>query len=103
MTLPICINCKVKREFVEIEHCTTTHEIGSYRCPVCKSILRLGQRRTLPPAPEKKCVAWNGTGVSSSRGASQPGRKIYPARCEKCRGKGRVKVGPSRSVPKEKP
>lgn len=89
--MPICIACNVRRELIEIERSTKTYEIFRYRCPVCKSILRLGRGPALRRATEKKCSACNGSGFKPVRLVPQPGRKIYPARCEKCGGKGRVR------------
>jgi DnaJ-class molecular chaperone len=40
--------------------------------------------------PERKCPACNGTGFSVVAQPERPGRKIYPARCENCAGKGRI-------------
>jgi DnaJ-class molecular chaperone len=39
---------------------------------------------------ESKCPACEGTGFAPVTQPVQPGRKIYPAPCEKCRGKGRI-------------
>ena len=39
---------------------------------------------------EFKCPACKGTGLQAVKRAAQPGRKIYPARCERCDGKGWV-------------
>jgi DnaJ-class molecular chaperone len=39
---------------------------------------------------EIKCPACDGTGFSKVTQPAQPGRKIYPAPCEKCGGKGRI-------------
>jgi transcription elongation factor Elf1 len=39
---------------------------------------------------EHKCPACNCTGFAKVVQPVQPGRKIYPARCEKCGGKGRI-------------
>jgi DnaJ-class molecular chaperone len=39
---------------------------------------------------EHKCPACNGTGFPMIRQPVQPGRKIYPAQCKKCAGKGRI-------------
>jgi DnaJ-class molecular chaperone len=39
---------------------------------------------------EYKCPACKGTGFSAVKQPTQPGRKIYPAECGKCGGKGRI-------------
>jgi DnaJ-class molecular chaperone len=39
---------------------------------------------------EFKCPACKGTGFPAVKQPKQPGRKIYPARCERCDGKGWV-------------
>jgi DnaJ-class molecular chaperone len=39
---------------------------------------------------EHKCTACKGTGFPAVKQPAQPGRKIYPARCERCDGKGWV-------------
>jgi DnaJ-class molecular chaperone len=39
---------------------------------------------------EHKCPACKGTGFGAVKQPMQPGRKIYPARCQRCRGKGWV-------------
>jgi len=41
-------------------------------------------------ATETKCPACNGTGYPVVMQPVQPGRKIYPAPCKKCGGKGRI-------------
>ena len=41
---------------------------------------------------EHKCAACNGTGFPAVMQPVRPGRKIYPAPCRKCSGKGRVKA-----------
>lgn len=41
-------------------------------------------------ATEIKCPACNGTGYPVVMQPVQPGRKIYPAKCKKCGGKGRI-------------
>ena len=45
--------------------------------------------RTQPS--ESKCPVCNGTGYPVLTQPMQPGRKIYPAPCKKCGGKGRMK------------
>jgi DnaJ-class molecular chaperone len=39
---------------------------------------------------EIKCAACNGTGYPDVKQPGQPGRKIYPAPCKECAGKGRL-------------
>lgn len=39
---------------------------------------------------EIKCEACNGTGHQVVKQPSQPGRRMYPARCKECDGKGRI-------------
>jgi DnaJ-class molecular chaperone len=39
---------------------------------------------------EQKCPACNGTGFPVVKQPVQPDRKVYPTRCEKCGGKGRI-------------
>jgi DnaJ-class molecular chaperone len=39
---------------------------------------------------EHKCPACNGTGFPAVAQPVRPGRKIYPVRCKKCAGKGRI-------------
>jgi len=43
---------------------------------------------------EIKCDSCNGTGFPTVMQPIQPGRKIYPAPCKKCGGKGRIKGKP---------
>jgi DnaJ-class molecular chaperone len=40
---------------------------------------------------EAICPACDGTGLQKVKQPTQPGRKIYPAKCEECLGKGRIK------------
>jgi DnaJ-class molecular chaperone len=40
---------------------------------------------------ERKCRACKGTGFPAVKQPAEPGRKIYPARCSTCGGKGRVR------------
>jgi DnaJ-class molecular chaperone len=39
---------------------------------------------------EQKCPKCDGTGFPVVAQPRQPGRKIYPVRCENCGGKGRI-------------
>jgi DnaJ-class molecular chaperone len=41
---------------------------------------------------EHKCAACNGTGFPVVTQPVRAGRKIYPAPCRKCSGKGRIKA-----------
>jgi DnaJ-class molecular chaperone len=41
---------------------------------------------------EVKCKACDGTGVELAKQPSDPAKRIYPARCKVCGGKGRVKT-----------
>ena len=36
------------------------------------------------------CSACDGTGFQKVGQSTQPGRKIYPAKCKQCLGKGRI-------------
>jgi hypothetical protein len=40
---------------------------------------------------EIKCEACDGTGVQMVKQPLEPGKRIYPARCKVCNGKGRVR------------
>jgi DnaJ-class molecular chaperone len=40
---------------------------------------------------EQKCPACNGTGFPKVVQPVRPGRRIYPAPCKMCGGKGRIK------------
>jgi DnaJ-class molecular chaperone len=40
--------------------------------------------------PEHRCPACDGTGFQAVTQPVQPGRKIYPAPCKECGGKGRI-------------
>jgi DnaJ-class molecular chaperone len=47
-------------------------------------------KKRLENPAEHKCVACNGTGFPTVRQPAQTGRRIYPAPCKKCGGKGRT-------------
>jgi hypothetical protein len=53
-----------------------------------------------PPANpnEQECPACNGTGYPVVMQPVRPGRKIYPAPCKKCGGKGRIKEAAMRAL-----
>jgi DnaJ-class molecular chaperone len=40
---------------------------------------------------ERKCPVCKGTGFPAVKQPAKPGRKIYPARCSNCGGKGRIR------------
>jgi DnaJ-class molecular chaperone len=40
---------------------------------------------------EDVCRACDGTGLQKVKQPTQPDQKIYPAKCEECLGKGRIK------------
>jgi DnaJ-class molecular chaperone len=41
---------------------------------------------------EIKCEACNGTGFPKVAQPAAPGKRIYPAPCKQCRGKGRIRI-----------
>jgi DnaJ-class molecular chaperone len=43
-----------------------------------------------PKIKEHTCPGCSGTGVASVMQPVKPGRKIYPARCKACEGKGKI-------------
>jgi len=43
-----------------------------------------------PKIKEHTCVACNGTGFPLVPQPAQPGRKIFPVKCEACAGKGKI-------------
>jgi DnaJ-class molecular chaperone len=47
-------------------------------------------KTSFPKLAERKCSACDGTGFPAVKQPVDPSRKIYPARCETCDGKGRV-------------
>jgi DnaJ-class molecular chaperone len=44
------------------------------------------------PMAEVICAACDGTGFQKIDQPSEPGRKIYPATCKECLGKGRISM-----------
>ena len=42
---------------------------------------------------ERDCPECKGTGSTIANHPTRPGVRIYPARCEKCLGKGRIAAG----------
>jgi DnaJ-class molecular chaperone len=60
-------------------------------CDDAKAGHERGRMRKPPAKPtEQECPACNGTGYPVVMQPVQPGRKIYPAPCKKCGGKGRT-------------
>jgi DnaJ-class molecular chaperone len=50
-------------------------------------------------AGEELCSACDGTGLAKVRQQAKPGRRVYPPKCTKCGGRGRiVKGGAKRGV-----
>jgi DnaJ-class molecular chaperone len=47
-------------------------------------------KRSKPKETEVECPACDGTGFPLVKQPKQPGRKIYPAPCKECFGKGRI-------------
>ena len=48
---------------------------------------------------EELCSACGGTGVAKVRQQPKPGRRVYPPKCAKCGGRGRIlKRGAKRGV-----
>jgi DnaJ-class molecular chaperone len=43
-----------------------------------------------PRIKEHTCRLCNGTGFPKSMQPADPGRKIYPMKCDVCRGKGKI-------------
>jgi DnaJ-class molecular chaperone len=50
------------------------------------------QQRANSTETEVKCDVCKGTGLQSVHKAAQPGHRIFPAKCPKCAGKGRLKM-----------
>jgi DnaJ-class molecular chaperone len=46
---------------------------------------------TIDAATEVQCDACNGSGFPSTKQSDATGRRIYPAPCKKCDGKGRLR------------
>src|ERR1700730_12446033 len=69
----------------EPAHCPAVRIVYDLRC----------MKRTKPK--EVNCPACKGTGFQKVKQPRQPGRKIFPARCTKCFGKGR-QVKPDRQL-----
>jgi DnaJ-class molecular chaperone len=43
---------------------------------------------------EVECPSCGGTGFPKTKQPAQPGRKIFPAPCKECSGKGRLAIAP---------
>jgi len=52
--------------------------------------MNVNMRRMAEKLPEQHCPACDGRGVPAVKQPSRPGRRIYPAPCKKCGGKGRI-------------
>ena len=52
--------------------------------------MNVNMRRMAEKLPERHCPACDGRGVPAVKQPSRPGRRIYPAPCKKCGGKGRI-------------
>jgi DnaJ-class molecular chaperone len=50
----------------------------------------MSKPRSAKVSTELKCPACGGTGFPIVAQPAEPGRKIYPAPCKKCLGKGRL-------------
>jgi len=64
-----------------------------YRRPARKEAaqLRRPERPNMTPKiREHTCLACNGTGFPLVLQPVQPGRKIFPVKCEACAGKGKI-------------
>jgi hypothetical protein len=46
--------------------------------------------RVAAAPPEVICPACDGTGFQKIKQSTEPGRKVYPAKCAVCLGKGRI-------------
>jgi DnaJ-class molecular chaperone len=46
---------------------------------------------------EELCPTCAGTGLAKVRQAAKPGRRVYPPKCGKCGGKGRITKAASKS------
>jgi hypothetical protein len=92
----ICVACGVARKPVASELADFWHQIVFYKCPSCASVLKCAERNPSSPrdwsnmSKEIKCEACKGTGFAITKKPVQPGRRIYPERCNKCDGKGRI-------------
>jgi DnaJ-class molecular chaperone len=47
-------------------------------------------KKRAPKPTEQKCPACDGTGFTPMAQPVQPNRRIYPAPCKQCGGKGRI-------------
>jgi DnaJ-class molecular chaperone len=52
--------------------------------------LKVQMKKQSGKPAEHNCPACNGTGFAAVTQPLQPVRKIYPARCKNCAGKGRI-------------
>jgi hypothetical protein len=56
------------------------------------AIVGLKMSKRSEKLPERHCPACDGRGVPAVKQPAIPGRKLFPAPCKKCGGKGRVAV-----------
>lgn len=50
------------------------------------------EQRANSRATEIRCDVCKGTGLQAVTKAAAPGRRIFPAKCPKCAGKGQLKI-----------
>ena len=72
---------------VKFELHSTDHRVFP-QAPVAHCIRK---RDALSDEIEIKCEACDGTGVQIVKQPTEPSKRIYPARCKICGGKGRLK------------
>jgi DnaJ-class molecular chaperone len=55
-------------------------------------LMDLNMTRMPEKLPEQHCPACDGRGIPAAKQPARPGRRIYPAPCKKCGGKGRIAI-----------
>jgi hypothetical protein len=60
-------------------------------CRNFKEVIPVRKSKQQKVWTEIKCPACDGNGFPAVMGPIQPGRKIYPASCKQCAGKGRIR------------
>jgi DnaJ-class molecular chaperone len=55
-------------------------------------VVSFREQRETSKEVEVRCDACKGTGLQAVKQPAEPGRRIFPARCAKCDGKGRIKA-----------